>query len=235
MNGIIYNQQLQNLSEVLKEQILLFCFGLFIASLLLYELIRSYKVKTQLTKRCGALFPVDAATAIQLMFGTYNEICKAKIKVPEMSLGKENRFFKGIIHLKTDSVQEKSLWSVFVAIELFESVLESHVNPKSWKAKEFILYDLQRMFLRVAGVLIFIEVIFFLAGNVSWSLGIIAIKSFVPVINLILSLQYMIIMTRKAILYDRAFATYNSVLEVGIADENDMVLIEKAERMRIGL
>lgn len=235
MNGMIYKQQLQNWSEILKAQSILICLGLFLASLLLYELIQSYKVKRQLTKRSGAPFPIDAATAIQLMLGVYNEVCKHKIKVPEMCLGKENRFIKGIIHLRTDSTQEKSLWSVFVAIELFESVLESHINPKSWKAKEFILYDLQRILFRVAGVLISIEAIFFLAGNVSWSLGIIAIKSFVPVINLILGLQYMIIMTRKVILYDRAFVAYNSVLEVGIADENDMILIEKAERRRISL
>lgn len=235
MNGIIYKQQLQNVSEILKEQGVWICWGIFIALLLLYELIQSYKVKRQLVKRSGALFPVTAATAIQLMFGSFNKISKLKVKVPEIYIGNENRFVKGSIYLKSDSAQEKSLWSVFIAIELFESVLESSTNVKEWKVREFVLYDLQRMFFRVAGAMVCILVLFTLAGSISWSLGIMAIKAFVPVVNTILSLQYVIITLKKAILYDRAFATYNCVLEVGIADENDMVLIEKAERRRISL
>lgn len=235
MNGIIYRQQLKKLPEIFKDQSIGIVFGLFLASFLVYEVIQSYMIKRQLTKRCGALFPVTAATAIQLMYGSLTEMIKSNVKMPEIYLGSANRFVKGDIYLKSDSAQEKSLWSVFVAIEILASVLEGWTGSAVWRFREFILYDLQRIFFRVAGALISILVLLSLTGSISWNLSILSIKAFVPVVDVILIVQHLIIMAKRVILHDRIFTMNDYALRSGIADENDIALIEKAERRRISL
>lgn len=230
-NSIIYKQQAPNITEVLKAQSIIVIITIILAAALVYLIIQSCRAKIHLMKRCNAIYPINASTTVQLIW----RLNRAEITKPEMYMGNISRYSVQCITLKRDVVQEKSLWAVFIGLQMNASMEEYIHNYKTWKVKEFIIYDLEKVFLKVAAAILGILLLITLLGSTLGNLSVFTMNTIIPATCIILMLQILMFKVKQQIIYKRMDSLTSAVLMAGIADENDISFMKREGKKRIAL